>query len=109
MRNTFLIAPFLSIVCAKMDARNETGALDERCPMSDTFYQGSVASISELPSTMPEKKCKIIFALILYCKRNAGQQLSLEFVDEILQTTIEYSAPPLQMNVLLGQLKVNDT
>ena len=77
--------------------------------MSEPFYKGPVASMSVFLTTIPEKKCKIIFALILYCKKNAGQQLSLEFVDEILQTTTEHSAPPLQMNALLGQLKVNNT
>ena len=41
--------------------------------------RGSVTSMSDFLSTIPEKKCKIIFALILYCENNAGQQLSLEF------------------------------
>ena len=57
----------------------------------------------------PEKKCKIIFALILYCKNNAGEQVPLAAVDEILQTMTEYSAPPAQINALLGQLNVNNT
>lgn len=51
----------------------------------------------------------MIFALILYCKKNADQKLSLESVDEILETTTEYSPPPLQEKALLGRLKVNNT
>ena len=35
--------------------------------------------MSDFLSTIPEKKCDIIFALNLYRKNNASQQLSLEF------------------------------
>ncbi len=68
------------------------------------------ASTTTINGKMFHKKdCKLVFALTLYCKDDADQQLPPEAVNEILQTMAQDSVPLVQIHAQLEQLKSNQT
>ena len=57
----------------------------------------------------PAEECRLRFALTIYCKDSAGQQLTPKAVDEIIRTRPGDSTPLFETEVLLEQRVFNST